>query len=380
MSMRKFYLALVFLVVAALVIGGVSCAQPAPSPTPSPSPSPSPKPSPSPSPSPSPAPSPSPSPTAAAKETPKQMRYLSASVGTQNFGMQAYGMGEVQKVMKIPAGAFPGGPEFNIPVLARGEAEFSYVNPQFTYLGYNGLAPFKEKYSNLRWVNSFGAVVCTPVVLNESPIKSITDLNGKKVGLSHKGSGAELLALAVMAEAGITQETIQKAGGVTTNLAYGAIADALMNRTLDAAWFMSPVDAPHESLILAEQRFGLRILDIPQAALDSLYKKTPYYSPLPVKAGVYKGTPKSVTLPGDPWGTITRANIADDFIYKFLEVIYQDDVAKRSRTDWPMWNHHGELDTSLWGANTIPMHPGAAKFFLDKFKVDVKTKGIEVKP
>ncbi|MFH0914078.1 MAG: TAXI family TRAP transporter solute-binding subunit [Chloroflexota bacterium] len=288
-------------------------------------------------------------------------------------------MQKTQEAFKIPSGAFPGALEFNFPVLLEGDAEFSLANPDFLNKAWKGLPPFDKKISNLRWVTGYGAVANAAMVLDSSPLKSVADMKGKKlkVGLSTKGSGGEVFALLQMAELGITPKTIEADGGVTSNLAYAAMADALANRTLDVCWLNTPLSSPHSSLILAEQRFGLRILEMPPDALDALVKREPYISKAQVAGGVYKGNPKPITLAGDPWGAVTRADLSDDFIYNFLKVIYADDVAKRTRTDFPMWNRFGEMEVALMGANLIPMHPGAARFFTEK-GVDLKAKGIEV--
>ena len=65
-------------------------------------------------------------------------------------------------------------------------------------------------------------------------------------------------------------------------------------------------------------------------------------------------------------------------VYTFLELIYTDEVAQKTRDQYPMYCL-GDDVCGLYGADCIPMHPAAAKFFQDKFGVDVKTKGIEVK-
>ena len=137
--MRKIYTILGLLLVVALLAGGISCGE-----------------------------------GAAPAGEPTQIRFLSASVGTQNFGGQSYWMGELQKKLQIPCGAFPGGPEFNLPIIGRGEAEFTYTNPKFANLAYNGAAPFETKMENLRWTSSFMAVATACIVRNDSDIQSIT--------------------------------------------------------------------------------------------------------------------------------------------------------------------------------------------------------------
>ena len=227
-----------------------------------------------------------------------------------------------------------------------------------------------------------GCAPSQPVVTVQLPIaaRSMTiSPDGKKVALGHKGSGAEQVGLMQLAAVGITPETIEAAGGVVSNMSYAAMGDGLGDKSLDACFFNTALCGVHPSFKMVEERFGIRLLEMPDDAKKALVEKDPLLGLYEVPGGLYKGNPEPVTSPGDPWGIVTRAELADDFIYQFLELIYSDEVAKTTVEKWVMYTGFGDPEFGLLGADTIPMHPGAAKFFKEKYGIDVAAKGIEVK-
>lgn len=90
------------------------------------------------------------------------------------------------------------------------------------------------------------------MVTPDSPVQSIADLDGKKVGISSAGSGSDVLATWVETDAGITFEKIPVGGsGLVPNLLSGNI---------DAAMMYSPPS--FELLEKAEARSLLRLSEV----------------------------------------------------------------------------------------------------------------------
>ena len=124
------------------------------------------------------------------------------------------------------------------------------------------------------------------VVLADSPIQSLTDLEGKKVGISRKGSTTDFFSLAMADRAGVTVETVPvgtsalisalKAGDIDAATANSTVAGRLLfsgeGRSLaDLGEELPPVlpDVWVASQAMLDSR-----PEIARAVLEAIYKAT----------------------------------------------------------------------------------------------------------
>ena len=327
-------------------------------------------------PAPAPAPAPAPSP---APETLKQLRFLSSSVGTQNFGIDSYLAGVVSKKLGIPCGAFPGGIVTLLPLLNDGEGEFGLTVPSSSGPAYKGDDPFDRALTNVRFMQSRGGYATPCVTRMDSDIKTLEDLKGKRIAWGGKGESAEVHARAMLQAAGITPEEIEAAGGVLSNMSYQAMGEALADGTVDAIWLNNQLTSPHTAVMLAEERFGLRLVPLPEGALEKGLKENIYSAKMCVKGGTFKGSPEDVCYLGFPAQTLCRADLPDNLVYDVMKVMYEPDVAKYIADTFPASALWGDIEDGLAAAHIVPMHPGAAKYWTEDRGVDLKARGITVK-
>ena len=368
-----------FLLTIGVVIGllATGCAKTAPTPVPAPKPSQTPALAPTPTPAPAPAPSLTPSP---AKVRPKQIRWLSPSVGTSNFATDAYLADIFVKELKIPSGAFPGAAGPNLTLLNDGEGELaSGPDEALIVAAYKGQEPYTRTLTNLRYMYNRGGFGTVCAVRADSNIKTLKDLIGKKIGVGGKGEVAHKNSVAMLEGAGITVKDIEAAGGVLAFMSYAAMGEALLGRTLDATWFNSPRAAVHPSHKMVEERAGLRLIPVPDEALTNAIKKNPLLSKMKIKGGTYKGSPDDHYFIGGAVAITVRTDLPDDLVYELTKLIYRPDVAKWVATNQELFNLMGDTEDGLIASEYIPMHPGAAKFWSVDRNVDLKSKGITVK-
>jgi TRAP transporter TAXI family solute receptor len=217
------------------------------------------------------------------------------------------------------------------------------------------------------------------VVTSDSKIVNIEDLIGKRVSFEAKGSMSETTALAVMNAAGITPDKIRSAGGVVTNSSYQAMADGLADGNLDAAWFNSPGKRVHATFLAVNERFGLRLVKVSDAVIDKVIKENPTLGKTTIPAGIYKGNTAPVTFVGGATQMYVRGDLPEDFVYAVVSTIYKPEYTKSITEKFDLCFDFGTVDAGLIGANHIPMHSGAAKYFRDDRKADLAARGITVK-
>jgi len=365
---------LAVLVLIALV-AAVSCVPSVPTPAPSPKPTVAPSPTPTSSPA-----AATPKPVTPGANWPREARFLSASVGSQNYAVQTYWAQVITNDVKVTTGAFPGSMNTNLALVNNGEGEFCYGTPAVIIPAWKGEKPFEKALTNLRFMFTHmppAPAVCA--VRADSKIVNIEDLVGKRVSFEAKGSMSETTALAVMNAAGITPDKIRAAGGVVTNSSYQAMADGLADGTLDAAWFNSPGKSVHSTFLAVNERFGLRLVKVSDAVIDQVIKANPIFGKTTIPAGIYKGNTAPISFVGSATTMYVRGDLPEDFVYAVVSTIYKPDYAKNIAEKFDFCFDFGTVDAGLIGANYIPMHPGSAKYFRDDRKIDLAARGITAK-
>jgi len=135
-----------------------------------------------------------------------------------------------------------GGSIENIKLVSSGELTVGIANQMHFALAAKGESPFTKPIDNLRSLFPLAGEnyemkhAWQAVVLANSPIKSIADFKGKRVGVGPAGSGTEVYTKQILQSAGITYDDIDE-----RFLSYEEQAAAMEDGTLDVATFYSAV-------------------------------------------------------------------------------------------------------------------------------------------
>lgn len=296
---------------------------------------------------------------------PKQIRFLSSSPGGAIFPAAAYWCSVLSSELKLPVGAFPGNQTQNLPLVSNGEGEISYADSSVIYDAWQGNAPFKEKFRNLAFFFAQGTGATYCLVKNDSPIRTVNDLLGKKICIGFKGSGSEAMTLLQLEALGITKQKMEAAGGLFINLSLADGAAALGDGSIDANWLQTPPQKIQPAHASIEERFKLRIVPVPKETIDKITKERPYLIPEVVPGGIYKGSPQPVPAIGNVTLNAVRGDLPEDLVYQMLKILYKQDVIEYTRKNFTQWVF-GEIEDGIKGYNVISMHPGAIKFFKEK--------------
>ena len=177
----------------------------------------------------------------------------------------------------------------NINMLKDKQVELAIVQNDITYYAVNGKEMFEEsgKVENLTGIASLYPETCQFVVREDSGIKSINDLRGKRVAVGAAGSGAEANARQILEAYGITYNDISE-----QFLSFAEGSYALKDGTVDAAFVTAGYPTASVQDIASQNK--IRILPIGDEQVKKLAEKYPFYSKTIVPAGTYQGFDEDV--------------------------------------------------------------------------------------
>lgn len=191
------------------------------------------------------------------------------------------------------------------------------------------------------------------VVSADSNIKSVADLKGKRVSVGAPGSGTEINAQQILEAYGLTFDDTQ-----LQRLSFADSAKAIQDGKLDAAF--QTAGTPTAAITELAATTGVKIIPIDSDKIDAIIAKYPYYVKTTVPANTYQTVPEEVTTVSVKSMLLIRSDLDEDLVYKVTKAIF-DNTDKLGHAK----AKEIKLDSVLSGVS-IPIHPGAKKYFDEK--------------
>jgi uncharacterized protein len=252
-----------------------------------------------------------------------------------------------------------GGSVENVKRVSKGESDFGMCYAVDSALGFQGKLPKDPKvYNNLRSMGYLYGAPAQLVVRADSKIKSAMDLKGKRVAVGNAGSGAAASAERFFRHLGLWDKF------KPTFMGYSAAASAFKDGKIDAFWVL--VGYPNRSIIEAGVQVKIRLIDVGADAEKSGFYKAFAYSPVVIPAGTYgKGMPECKTFQDSTILSVNKDK-ADDLVYTVMKTLWSKDgmaaMVSAKKTFKAM-----TMENGFKGAS-VPLHPGAVKFWKEKGK------------
>ena len=253
------------------------------------------------------------------------------------------------------------GSQDNIENMDMGNYQLGFVQSDVMSYAYEGTNLFEGMA-----INNFSTVAAlyleqVQIVTLDPEIKSVTDLEGKRVSIGSSGSGVYYNALDVLGAYGLTEDDI-----TPTYQSFGDSVDALQDGKIDAAFVVAGAPTVAVTTLAASRDVYLVSLDAEHIA--SLIETSPYYTEYTISADVY-GTAEDCTTVAIAAVIIARDDVAEDDVYNIVSTIFENTESIASAHD-----KGNELDLDFATSITnVPYHPGAAKYFAEK-GIEVPTK------
>jgi TRAP transporter TAXI family solute receptor len=236
--------------------------------------------------------------------------------------------------------------------------ESALVQSDVAYLAYAGKGPFaRGKVANLRAIAKLYPEYLHVAARGDLPIRSFSDLRGKRVGLDSDGSGTRIMAQTVLPQVGL------KVSDMTMrSIAVSTAADQMRSHRIDAFAFASGI--PAESILRLAEDMPLRLLPISPKIAERITKSgRPGLFPGEIPAGVYKGIPATPTVATDAlW--VVAAETDAELVYQLTAALWHANNRRLLDAGHPA-GRAMQPDAALDGL-TIPLHPGAERYYRER--------------
>lgn len=249
-----------------------------------------------------------------------------------------------------------GGSVFNVNAVMSGDLEFGIVQSDRQYQAWKGLAEWKDKgpQKDLRAVFSIHPESVTLVAAEDSGIKSVGDLRGKRVNIGNPGSGQRQNSIDALEAAGIDYTKDIIAEHVKAAEAPGLLQDG----RIDAFFYT----VGHPSGAIKEATAGRRkVRIVPITAIDSLLSKFSYYAPATIPVKFYPGAANSKDVPtfGVKATFVTSVKVPDDVVYAITKEVFENfERFKKLHPAYEVLTRKGMLQ-----GLSAPIHPGAMRYY-----------------
>jgi TRAP transporter TAXI family solute receptor len=279
------------------------------------------------------------------------------TIGTASPGGTYHVYGEglanlLTRALDLPVTRLPTeGPAQNIELLEAGEAKLGFVTIGIALQAWNATGVWSGR-KPARSMRAMFPMYDTPfhlLVLQESGIRSIADMAGKRVGVGpHGGTSA-----AYFPEFFSTLK-------VPVNLVYGdwsELAAQVHRRALDVLAVGAGV--PFPSFIELEAKDKVRYVAFGAEQIAALRLAMPELTPSRVAAGTYPSLLRHYQTLGLYNFAVAHADLPNDLVYGIVKAVFE--------------NHEAMMEAHAAAAETVPanmernsflpLHPGAIRYY-----------------
>jgi TRAP transporter TAXI family solute receptor len=248
-----------------------------------------------------------------------------------------------------------GGSVFNINAVMSGDLDFGIAQSDRQYQAVHGLKEWKGKpQKDLRAVFSIHPESVTLIAADDSGIKSLKDLRGKRVAIGNPGSGQLANSIDALALAGLTKNDIK-----AEYIKAVESASALQDGRIDAYFYT--VGHPNGSI--KEATAGrVKVHIVPITNIQPLLKKYPYYAAAKIPMKFYpNASNKEDFIPtfGVKATLVTSAKVPDDIVYAITKEVFDNlETFKKLHPAYSVLTKKNMLE-----GLSAPIHPGALKYF-----------------
>ncbi|MBN2034649.1 MAG: TAXI family TRAP transporter solute-binding subunit [Deltaproteobacteria bacterium] len=198
------------------------------------------------------------------------------------------------------------------------------------------------------------------IVRKNSPIRSISDFKGKRIGVGPAGSATLNI---------YSQKHLKTGWNLSFEdfspkyLSFSEVARGIRDDTIDAG--IIAAGAPLASVMELARDIPIRLIEIEPEALERLRAKHANVVPLIIPAGTYEGIEKDVHTYTLPQMWLCRTDLEEDLVYQIIKVVYENHEEKNAIH--PLAKMY-TVENAFRGTPSVPVgfHPGAIKYYKEK--------------
>lgn len=246
----------------------------------------------------------------------------------------------------------------NINNIDSGLNQVAIVMSDVAFDAVNGRGKFEDRPLDIRAIAGMYPNVVQIIAVASSGIRTVQDMEGKRVGVGKVGSGVEQSAGKVLAAAGLGYGDL----GQVTNTGYADSVQSMQNGTLDAAFFTSGV--PNSSIVNVMQSLEVVFVPVSGAIASRLLDSYPFYEKFTIPAGnaAQYNLDETVETVAIRNLLIVSPKLADglveDLTNRFYDYLGSDQVTIGALKQFDR--------DSMDGGLVVDLHPGAQAFYASR--------------
>ena len=241
----------------------------------------------------------------------------------------------------------------NLVQAGKGEIAFTLGDSLAAAVLGHADAGFKAPFENVQTIGAIYPNYVQIVASQESGIKTLADLKGKRVSVGAPKSGTELNARAILAAAGMSYQDL----GKVEYLDFGQSVELMKNRQLDAT--LQSAGLGVASIRDLASSVAINVVAVPADIAQKVGE--PFFAAT-IPANTYDGQTADVATVAVPNFLVTRADLPAELVYKITQAIYENLPELQAA-------HAAAKGITLENAakgSPAPIHPGAVKYFTEK--------------
>lgn len=259
----------------------------------------------------------------------------------------------------------PGSGIGNSATIAEGTFDIGWVYPPMCQLAYEGQTPYKEAYSDIRIIATGLSPQVIEVVARASvDVSDIDQIFASKAPIRwltpNKGSTTPALFFDIMLQYyGVTEGDLKSRGGNATYTPYSDWSQLVQDGHVDIMFNQGSMPFSTTQEIAANTK--LKLISLPEALREFMVSKYAL-EPYTIKAGTYAWEQNDINTLQMCSGLGCNKSIDDDTVYRILEII-EENIDEFKSISGSFKNF--SLETAWQNHGSVPLHPGAEKFYKD---------------
>lgn len=244
----------------------------------------------------------------------------------------------------------------NANLIENKDADLALIQNDIANYAHYGKLMFKKPIKDMLGIATLYPETIQIQVRKGAGIKSVADLKGKRVAIGPLGSGTEQNTKQILEVYGLTVKDLGKVEQLTSLES----ADFMKDGRIDAAFYTTGVGAA--CLTDTALMTPCDLVSIDGAHYKKLYAKYPFYAQDVVKAGTYKGLESDTQTVAVMAMLVARKGLKKDLVYNVTKAIFEN----LSRLHMAHAKLKAVTLESAMDGMSIPLHPGAEKYFKEK--------------
>jgi TRAP transporter TAXI family solute receptor len=266
--------------------------------------------------------------------------------------------------LNVMASIGPGGSYSNYLAVNRGDADMGFCHQSMHFSAERGESPFKEIIKgNSHLSTLFPAVIQIFTAVQNTSIKTMSDVGDKRIGLGPQGSASTIFAMDFLNRTyGITPESIMAAGGTVGYMSDSDVSSAIADGIIDIGFQLSAY--PKATIQEIENTPGIRLIPFESGTLEKYLEINKGWNKGVIPAGTYAGQKDDIDTAAS-WATMTVSDKMDNELAYRLTKVMWDNIALAAEASAEI-KMFMKLETATAAMAGAKLHPGAERYYREK--------------